>query len=228
MTEELNRLDALRAAGQISEADYTAELRRLAGAPAAPPAYYPPPGAYPPGYTPPPPPRRKHGRGLYWFIGIAALVLIIIVVAAAAPKTKKAPASAPAPTFAISTFAPFTPADVVPTSASPRITKVAEVPPKKKVPVTVLNQTGSGIKQTADFTVTADQWTIAYAYNCANFGSSGNFTIEVDDADGSPSDIAVNELRTKNSSSTVEHGAGRFYLSIDSECDWHVKVVEVR
>jgi hypothetical protein len=88
----------------------------------------------------------------------------------------------------------------------------------------VLSLSGSGIKSSANFIVTHDQWTIGYTYNCASFGSTGNFQIYVYGSDGSPTDVAANELGTGLTDSTTEHGTGTYYLQINSECSWQVTV----
>jgi hypothetical protein len=88
---------------------------------------------------------------------------------------------------------------------------------------TVLDIQGSGINSTKRFTVT-DDWDVVYAYNCENFGQSGNFSITVQ---GDRMDVAVNELALQGSSVSHMHGAGNVYLEINSECNWGVKVVNV-
>lgn len=52
-------------------------------------------------------------------------------------------------------------------------------------PAVVLTLSGTGIKQTANFTLTHDQWTIAYNYNCANWGPKGVFGVVVRSPTGS-------------------------------------------
>ena len=86
---------------------------------------------------------------------------------------------------------------------------------------------GSGTKTTADFTVPSE-WTLAYTYNCAAFGGSGNFVVYGYNSDGSLdfNGPSVNELGAKGSSSTAVHAdSGKKYLSIASECSWTVTVV---
>jgi hypothetical protein len=87
----------------------------------------------------------------------------------------------------------------------------------------LLDKTGSGINTTTKFSAAGD-WQIVWSYNCASFGSSGNFIVTVYDADGSLSDVAVNELGAKGADTTNEHQGGTYYLQMNSECKWHVIV----
>lgn len=88
---------------------------------------------------------------------------------------------------------------------------------------TLLNLQGSGIKRSAKFTAGGD-WTIGYAYDCTSFGTSGNFIITVYDDAGGYADSAANEIGAKGSGTNPEYGGGTFYLEMNSECDWSVKV----
>jgi hypothetical protein len=83
---------------------------------------------------------------------------------------------------------------------------------------------GTGIRRSSKFTATG-VWTIRYSYDCSNFGSSGSFQILLYDESVGLSEVAVNELGEKGSSSQPEYKPGRFYLGIKSECAWHVDVV---
>jgi hypothetical protein len=122
------------------------------------------------------------------------------------PGTTK-PTTAAGPT---TTAAP--PTTVAPTTTAP--------------PAVVLNISGSGIKQTPDFTVTHDQWTIAYTFDCAAYGSAGNFAVDLTGVNGTNDSGAqgVNQLAPSGADTTTEHGAGTYYASINSECNWTVKI----
>lgn len=91
----------------------------------------------------------------------------------------------------------------------------------------MLSLSGTGIKQSANFTITHDQWTINYHYDCSGFGGQGNFIVDVSRSDGTSAFGAdgVNELGSGGTSSTVQHGSGTFYLSVNSECAWSIQVV---
>jgi hypothetical protein len=94
-----------------------------------------------------------------------------------------------------------------------------------KIPKVLLDITGSGTKQTQAFT-TKSSWAISYAFDCSNFGYRGNFQIYLHNTDGSynygsgPNDLAM-------SGGDVDYyynDAGSHYLTINSECNWHVIV----
>ena len=89
-------------------------------------------------------------------------------------------------------------------------------------PTVLLSATGSGLKRFPPFTTTGD-WTIAYAYNCANFpGGTGNFVV----TDVSPDnfDVYVNQLGTTGQDSSYVASTGRHLLEVNSECLWSLKV----
>jgi hypothetical protein len=88
----------------------------------------------------------------------------------------------------------------------------------------VVDLGGTGSKSTANFTVAANQWTIAYTYDCANAGGEGSFLVNVHSSDGTSSQQAVSELGANGQDSTVEHGSGTYFLSVTSACAWHLTV----
>lgn len=99
-------------------------------------------------------------------------------------------------------------------------------PTEPAVPVTLLTERGSGIKNTKQFTVDGS-WEIRYSFDCARVGGRGNFIVTVEDAQGLPVDVAVNELAAKGADGTPMYSSGTFHLSVNSACAWAVKVVDV-
>ncbi|HEU4966408.1 MAG TPA: G5 domain-containing protein [Candidatus Saccharimonadales bacterium] len=87
----------------------------------------------------------------------------------------------------------------------------------------LLDTSGNGIQTTQKFTTTGD-WTLNYTYDCSSFGFKGNFQVYIYNGDGSIGDVAANELGMSGSNIQYEHGAGTYYLEINSECSWHVTV----
>ncbi|MGC2131048.1 MAG: hypothetical protein WA629_13235 [Candidatus Aquilonibacter sp.] len=85
----------------------------------------------------------------------------------------------------------------------------------------LLDVEGNGIKQTQRFEA-PNEWAIIYTFDCSNFGQSGNFAISVE---GDTTDLAANQLAARGHDVNYEHGGGNVYLSINSECDWHVRAV---
>ncbi len=88
-------------------------------------------------------------------------------------------------------------------------------------PQVLLDVEGNGIKQTQRFEA-PNEWAIIYTFDCSNFGQSGNFAISVE---GDTTDLAANQLAARGHDVNYEHGGGNVYLSINSECDWHVRAV---
>jgi hypothetical protein len=154
-----------------------------------------------------PRPRRKHtGRNVLLGAG-GALMLLIIIIVAAAPKSPPSPASS---------------------SSAPAQTQAAapahSTAPAAAVAKTVATFSGSGITNTAKFTVSST-WELKYSFDCSNFGESGNFIVM---EDGSFGALSVNVLSLKKAGSSYAYNdAGTHYLEVNSECAWTVKVVDV-
>jgi len=91
-------------------------------------------------------------------------------------------------------------------------------------PQVLLDLSGSGTKQTQQFTA-AGNWDLTWSYDCSAFaGGSGNFIVTVYNGNGSVNydNSAVNQLGASGSDVQHYYKGGTFYLSIDSECSWHV------
>lgn len=114
------------------------------------------------------------------------------------------------------------PSPVVTVSPSP-VQKVVTVTVTPPPPTNAFQVSGSGTNTTKPFTITADQWTLNYKYDCSAFGTTGNFAVDVAGSDGSD-DVAVNELGAGKSGSTTEYASGTFHLTVNSECDWTIRV----
>ena len=97
-------------------------------------------------------------------------------------------------------------------------TTAAGAPAPAAKPKTLLTLKGTGIKNSAQFT-TAGNWTLAYTFDCASFGSAGNFMVS--DETGMP---LVNELKAKGNGNTPQYTPGQHHLEVNSECDWTVTV----
>jgi hypothetical protein len=97
----------------------------------------------------------------------------------------------------------------------------------RKLPVTVRDGgwrrtwTGSGIQTTGYFTPPGSSWKISYSFDCSDFGYRGNFIITVY-RNGGYYDLAANRLAWSGTGTSYVHGSGRFYLEMNSECDWSV------
>lgn len=93
-----------------------------------------------------------------------------------------------------------------------------------RVPAVVLDVSESGTKQTRKFATSGD-WTLEWSYDCsADYGQKGNVEVVVYQDDGSldMDDTLVNQLGVTGSDTQYYYDAGTHYLSINSECSWHV------
>ncbi len=182
---------------------------------------------------------RRHP--VWWTILAVFIVLFVIGGIANAvnpPKTVKA-----APPATTTTQAPTTttrPRTTTTTSPPTTTTTTAPAPPPTTTtappptttaapaPATLFTQSGSGIGDTAQFTVTRSSWQLQWSYDCSSFGSSGNFIVTVNGYGGASgtSDAGVNELGTGSSGDEHYYDSGTFNLSVNSECNWTVTVVQ--
>jgi hypothetical protein len=66
---------------------------------------------------------------------------------------------------------------------------------------------------------------VTYTFDCSNNDGSGNFQFDVNNTDGSDnSDTGANDLAANGGTTDYYYDARQHYLSINSECDWHVIV----
>jgi hypothetical protein len=89
---------------------------------------------------------------------------------------------------------------------------------------TLLNISGSGAEQTPYFTPHGSEWQIHWSYDCHRFGDKGNFQIYIEGQGEASFNVAANALGWSGHGTDYEHAGGHYYLSINSECDWHVWV----
>jgi hypothetical protein len=174
--------------------------------------------------APYPPMRPVKKKVNPWLIGCGTLFGVAVLgggcmAVLGAAISKNAPAASGSP----SAVAASSPAVVVATKAAAKAkATVAPKPVAPPQPKIVLTVSGNGIKTTQSFSVTGD-WDLQYSYDCASFGSQGNFAVS--DDTGMP---LINELGAKGSDTTHQHGgAGKMYLSVNSECQWKIKVVQL-
>lgn len=203
-------------------------------------ANYPPPEAYqytqPPTYPPQQftPRRDTKSKGERpWLVPTVVGVVALLIGVGLGAATKSSPTKTAADTSSVKATTTVTARTTITatttataTPAASATTTAAAPPPAAPAAKTVLTLSGNGIKNSPNFIVTQSQWTIAYSYDCTSFGSRGNFIVTINDSSGK-TDFAksgVNELAAKGNSSTVEHGAGTYSLSINSECNWNVAV----
>lgn len=158
------------------------------------------------GQQPPAAPKKsgKAKAGCFGCLGVLGLIAVVVVIASAASSGgSKTTSPAASPAASVTGKAAGAPASKAPASK----------------PKTVLTASGTGIKNTAQFTV-GDTWTLHWTVDCAAFGSAGNLIVS--DETGMP---LVNELKKKGSGSSPQYTGGTHHLQVNSECAWTVKVV---
>jgi len=119
---------------------------------------------------------------------------------------------------------PSTPKTAAPDSSSASSTSTSS-PSKAATPAgtVLLTIAGSGTKSTQKFTTGSD-WDLAWTYDCKAFGASGNFIVSPTASDPMTLVSPVNQLGASGASVEHYHDGGTFYLDINSECAWTVKV----
>ena len=182
-----------------------------------PQRYRPPPQQHrPPG--PPPSHRggnpRRHGASKI-ILGVFGVIVVIIIITAVASNGRNSP-NTPAGSSS---------------SRQQHASSPAAAPPAPHVPQTLINFSGSGIRNSAPFTVGSGPVTVHYSYDCSSNGSEGNFSADLlygnQSSLNSDDQPIANELGTGGSQTTTvypQDPGQRYYLSVDSECSWSVKV----
>jgi hypothetical protein len=159
--------------------------------------------------------RRTLRNALYGIsAGIFAIVILSIALSGGS-QPPPAPASAAGPAASAS-------ATAAPAEAAPP-------PAPAPVPRVLATFTGSGIQNTTQFTIGGDgNWNLDWTYNCAAFGTSGNFIVGEDQDGLDPSGVNVNELGNGGTGTAHAYGdAGLHFLDVNSECSWTMKVIGV-
>lgn len=89
---------------------------------------------------------------------------------------------------------------------------------------TIATYSGTTSKNTPNFHVNADQWTISWSCQGGQYG--GNLTVSVYQSDGTSIDpVAVNVVcNGAMHDSTIERGSGDFYLTIDADVSWTITI----
>jgi len=201
---------------------------------------------FPPIYqTPQQAPRGRKHRRWPWITGIVVAFVLGLAIgngtgttsrnaaltAATATSAPMTPATSTAPlkptTIAASATTTVVPAPVpvVPAPTHRAVTTRPPAPPAPPAavapaaPTVLYSKTGSGIGSTPNFTTDAE-WQVQYTYDCANFGQQGNFAVTDE------SDVLVNALAVGGSDVAYVHNSpGIHSLTVNSECNWTIKVI---
>ena len=174
-----------------------------------------PPYGYQPQPQQPQQPRKRHTLRNVLLGVLGAFVVLVVLGAALGGGKTPAPAASPAAPAATSSAAP-SPAAAATTAAQPRV---------------LLRFDGSGIRNSPPFNVGSGALTVRYSFDCAAFGGSGNFVADLlygnQSSLSSDDQQVANALAASGSQTTTVYpqDPGRdYYLSVNSECSWTVKV----
>lgn len=177
--------------------------------------YNQPPSFQPQPYQPQPyrqiPPRRRMSGGKIVAIVAGSVVGVIILLGAIGA------ALAPSPQYQNHPAAQQA-AGGQTGVAAPQVTAPAK--PKAKVLATFH---GTGDENTPKFTVSGS-WKLKWSYNCSSFGADGNFIVLEDNSFSSGAQVNE-EGKTGKGATWSYSDSGRHYLTVNSECNWTVKVV---
>ena len=157
---------------------------------------------------------------------VAALAVLLSLAACGSTAAPSSTATSATTTIASATTTSLAPTTTVaPTTTTlPKPTTTTKPP----APIVLQNESGNGMQSEPQFTVpsTASGWTLAYSFNCSNFGSQGNFAIYItgSGAAAGSTDAGPNELAESGASTDSYYDTGTFQFEVNSECDWTYKV----
>jgi Protein of unknown function (DUF2510) len=196
-----------------------------------------PPGPGVPRHTPGSAPRRHRVRNTL-IASAAGLVLLLagISIGSAGKTANPAPAStvtvtaaaAPAPAVTVTRTARAAGRGATASASAP-----ASVPADSSAAAqssgVLFTFSGSGIRNSASFTVDSSVVTVRYSYDCSAFGGSGNFIADL--VSGSPSSESyddqsiANQLGSGDSQTTTiypQDQGSSYHLEVNSECSWSI------
>ncbi len=190
------------------------------------------------GLTNPEKVKMKSRKKVSLVFGSAIIVIFILIGVTAEPNQSASTPPVASDTNAVATSTPTSQTTkpvsqpVVAKQTAPQATipvttpaPVLQQPTPTPQPITLLDISGSGGKSTQVFTVPSNEWQLGYTYDCSSFGDQGNFQVYIYNSDGSMSDAqGVNELGKSGSDTEYYHQSGSYYLEVNSECSWTIKV----
>ncbi len=106
--------------------------------------------------------------------------------------------------------------------ATPTTTVENSVAESNNVPTVIANWTGSATKTTETFHVPSNEWRLSWDTKPGRSGAM-NFQIYIYNSDGTLKSVAANVIGA-NSDNTVIHGAGDYYLMINTAQPYTITV----
>lgn len=154
---------------------------------------------------------------------VYSLVVLLIGIVIGSATASKTPAPAAASTQAPATSATTGPSPAASTSSPAPAAHTSHV---------LIRFVGSGIKNSAPFNVGSGPLTVTYHFDCAAFGGSGNFAADLlygnQSSLNSDDQSIANDLAASGGQTTTvypQDPGQDYYLSVNSECNWRIKVV---
>lgn len=177
-----------------------------------------------PNNQPAKPPKPTVRRRTAIIIGVGGLILGAGIGAAGKNNKTADAASTSSPGATVTTtMTAHAPAAAPVTVTAKAAAAPAPATTAQPKPAVVFTTSGDGIKKTASFT-TGPEWSVTYTFDCASSGGTGNFMLDVGDNMG---ESLANALAAKGGDTSYEHdNPGKHYLSVNSECNWTLKVTD--
>lgn len=171
--------------------------------------------------------RPWYRKKRWWLLGVVVLIVIIGAATSGRKKTATAARTTATTGHVASTRSAAPTATAARTTGHVASTRAA-APTTTAAPKVLYQKAGSGTDSTPNFTAPTN-WNVVWTYNCASYGSSGNFQVTVEQAGtgtlAALEDTPINQLGASGSGTQHYHYGGKLYLSINSECSWTIEAV---
>jgi hypothetical protein len=82
---------------------------------------------------------------------------------------------------------------------------------------------GTGTRNTQIFAVDS-AWRLDWSFDCSPYLRVGLFNLNIYDSDGNLKQRVVDTIRTASFASMIYPRGGKYYLQIETKCDWTVRV----
>jgi hypothetical protein len=108
-------------------------------------------------------------------------------------------------------------------AASPSARRTLPIPAGSGTSLLAL--AGRGSQTTKPFTV-SKAWSVSWSYDCTGTSGLTNFQIYPTSSDPNVIVNTINALSAKGRGHTAYAPAGRFYLIVNTTCDWSLRVLQ--
>jgi hypothetical protein len=173
--------------------------------------------------------QRSSEAGGAKILGVIVYSVVVLLIGVLIGNSAASKSGTPA---AASTQAPATSATTSPSPAPASTTTSSPAAAAAPASHVLIRFAGSGIRNSAPFDVGSGPLTVTYRFNCASQGGSGNFVADLlygnQSSLNSDDQSIANDLAASGGQTTTVYpqDPGKdYYLSVNSECSWHLKVV---